>query len=115
MRLQFVGAAAREIAERRWHESQRLTWTGAEELVLELQVTDTGGLERWVLGFASDAKVLEPDSLADRIRELHRAAAESEPYGAVRLPRPESFSSAGKRPFSKPAAAANIARRRTRK
>jgi proteasome accessory factor B len=73
VRIRFDAFAARLVAEREWHPSQKIKELadGAIELTLTL-----GGLEeieRWVLSWGEHARVLEPLALAERIRAVARS------------------------------------------
>lgn len=71
----FTPQLAGEIRERRWHSSQRLVDTPDGGLHLHLDICAPDELVRWLLGFGPDAHVIEPVTLADRIRQVHAAAA----------------------------------------
>lgn len=71
----FASRVAGEIRERRWHSSQRLADAADGGVYLHLDVSAPEELERWLLGFGPDARVIEPTPLADRIRTLHLHAA----------------------------------------
>lgn len=82
--IRFTATVAGEIRERRWHPSQRVIDLPDGEVVLELEVGAPEELERFVLGFGPDAEVLEPPSLAARVRERHLAAVSDARMGALR-------------------------------
>jgi len=73
VRIRFTGAAARLVAERVWHSSQKLTHE-ARALVLQMTVGLSPDFRQWILGWGADAEVLEPAGLRD---ELAKAAAEA--------------------------------------
>lgn len=75
VRVLFTGRVAGEIRERRWHSSQRLVETPGTGVYLHLDISAPEELERWLLGFGPDARVIEPVSLAEQIRRLHLQAA----------------------------------------
>src|SRR5437764_2356259 len=73
IRVQFDPFAARLVAERKWHESQRVRERPDGSIVLEIEL---GGLEeiaRWILSWGKHARVVAPKELATRIR--HEAGA----------------------------------------
>ena len=94
----FTGRVAGEIRERRWHTSQRTIDSPGGGVSLHLDISAPEELERWLLGFGPDARVIEPLRLAERIRRLHAQAAgtgavleASEPRrerGRTRVPTP---------------------------
>lgn len=75
VRVRFDGEAAREVKERRWAQGH-ITGDADGPVVLELEVAGLVEVERWVLGFGDQARVLEPRELLERVRDRARAAAE---------------------------------------
>lgn len=73
--VQFSARVAEEIRERRRHASQRLVELEDGGVIWHVDVAEPEELTRWVLGYAADARVLEPVQLAERVRILHEAAA----------------------------------------
>ena len=73
IRLQFDAFAARLVAERVWHHSQRIRTLKDGSLILELRLGALEEIERWILGWGAHVRVLEPKQL----RALVRATAES--------------------------------------
>ncbi|MDB4957259.1 MAG: Helix-turn-helix, type 11 domain protein, partial [Myxococcales bacterium] len=71
----FTGRVAGEIRERRWHASQRTIDAADGGVYLHLDISAPEELERWLLGFGPDARVIEPVRLADQIQRLHAQAA----------------------------------------
>lgn len=71
----FTSRIAGEIRERRWHASQRLVDAADGGLYLHLDISAPEELERWLLGFGPDARVIEPVRLAEQIQRLHAQAA----------------------------------------
>jgi predicted DNA-binding transcriptional regulator YafY len=68
VRIRFRPSAAPFVAEREWHETQELSTARDGSVVLAMRVADTLELKRWVLSFGSEAEVLEPDALREKIR-----------------------------------------------
>jgi predicted DNA-binding transcriptional regulator YafY len=66
--IRFNPRAADYIREKKWHESQELRdlKDGGAELCLKL--SSLAEIERWVLSWGGDAKVLKPRELAESIR-----------------------------------------------
>ena len=80
VRLLAQGFAARLLTERRWHSSQRvkeLPGTDGEEVEVTMKVAITPELERWILSWGANARVLEPESLRETIRQTAMAMAEA--------------------------------------
>ena len=84
--VHFTGPAAALVAERVWHESQRVEWLASEHTLFEeldgehqtLQATfklaDLVEFKRWIKGFGADAEVMKPKTLRQELRdELHAA------------------------------------------
>src|SRR3954464_2644614 len=75
IRLQFDSFAARLVAERKWHESQRVRENKDGSIILELELGGLQEIERWVLSWGKHARVLAPKELATRILEEATAIA----------------------------------------
>jgi predicted DNA-binding transcriptional regulator YafY len=75
IRLQFDSFAARLVAERKWHESQRVRENKDGSIILELDLGGLEEIERWILSWGKHARVLAPKELATRIRDEARAIA----------------------------------------
>jgi predicted DNA-binding transcriptional regulator YafY len=70
--IRFSAAAADYIREKRWHPSQRIRELKDGGLELRMRLSSLGEVERWILGWGGNAKVLQPPQLVDSVR----AAAE---------------------------------------
>lgn len=66
VKIQFFDIAARLIAERQWHPTQKLTRKRDGSIILEMIVADLDEVAWWVLSWGSRAKVVSPT----RLREL---------------------------------------------
>ncbi len=73
VRVRFDAFAARLVAERQWHKSQKLRKHADGSAELSMQVGLAPDLESWILGWGGHAEVLEPEALRSKIIE----AAES--------------------------------------
>lgn len=73
--IRFSPEVAREVRERSWHASQRFDDQPDGGVVLELAIGAAEAIERDIMSFGPDATVLTPDTLAERIRMRHLAAA----------------------------------------
>lgn len=67
--IAFAGEAARHVLERQWHKSQKLERRSDGTVVLHLKVCVDFALQSWILSFGSQARVLTPTELAERILE----------------------------------------------
>lgn len=85
--VRFKGAAAALVAERVWHESQKLIWEEADEtlfatdadqpesLVATFRLANLVEFKRWIRGFGDQAEVLRPESVRrDMMADLLAAA-----------------------------------------
>jgi proteasome accessory factor B len=75
IRLQFDSFAARLVAERKWHESQRVRENNDGSIILELDLGGLEEIERWILSWGKHARVLAPKELTTRIRDEANAIA----------------------------------------
>ncbi len=73
VRIRFDAWAARLVAERMWHESQKLTPRDGGELELALELGGLEEIERWILSWGEHARVLAPKRLRERIRTVAEA------------------------------------------
>jgi predicted DNA-binding transcriptional regulator YafY len=66
--IRFSARAADYIREKKWHDSQQLRElkSGGVELVLKL--SSLVEIERWILSWGGDAKVIKPRELAEAVR-----------------------------------------------
>ena len=69
-----AGVAAAEVRSRKHHPDQRVATSKDGRVRLALPIGNRGTLVRWVLGFGSAARVVEPDDLAELVREELRQA-----------------------------------------
>jgi predicted DNA-binding transcriptional regulator YafY len=75
VKIRFSPLQAPYIRERTWHPSQRIDAAEDGSLVLTLKVADLGEVKRWLIGFGSEAEVLEPHELAEEIAREARQLA----------------------------------------
>ncbi len=74
VKVRFRGTAARLVRERVWHSSQKLT-DHKDGVVLEMRVGISPDLRQWILGWGSEAEVLQPSELRESIAcEAHGTA-----------------------------------------
>jgi len=67
IRIEFDPFAARLVAERKWHESQRVREIIGGSIILELELGGLQEIERWILSWGRHARVLLPKELAARV------------------------------------------------
>jgi proteasome accessory factor B len=75
IRIQFDPFSARLVAERKWHESQRVREKPDGSILLELELGGLEEIERWILSWGKHARVLAPKELATRVRDEANAIA----------------------------------------
>jgi predicted DNA-binding transcriptional regulator YafY len=97
VRVVFSPKVARYIRERLWHPSQRLRNLPDGRLEMALRVADTVEVRRWILGYGTDAEVMEPAVLREALRR------EAENLARMLVP--------GRRPLAAVASAAPAERR----
>jgi len=67
-------AWSRYIGEKIWHESQRIKTNRDGSLEITFRVAGLEEIKQWVMGMGTEARVLEPESLKERVKaELHGA------------------------------------------
>ena len=77
--IEFEQGAAQYVKERNWHKSQRITQLEGGRIRLILELGQTPELVSWVMSFGPAARVLKPETLADRIANQAMETARS--YG----------------------------------
>jgi predicted DNA-binding transcriptional regulator YafY len=70
--IRFNPRAADYVREKKWHESQQLRELKNGGVELSLKLSSLAEIERWVLSWGGDAKVLKPRELAESVREAAR-------------------------------------------
>jgi predicted DNA-binding transcriptional regulator YafY len=68
VRIQFEGWVAQIVRERVWHSSEKKTELPGGGVEVELLLSSLEEVERWVLGFGANARVLQPPALVERIQ-----------------------------------------------
>ena len=69
VRLEFSPKIARFISEVTWHPSQELEERNDGTLLASFEVMGLEEIKRWILGFGSQIKVLEPKKLREQIKK----------------------------------------------
>jgi proteasome accessory factor B len=77
--LRFNELAADYIREKKWHESQHLRELADGGVELRLKLSSLAEVERWVLGWAGNAQVLQPPELAESVARAARKILQSAP------------------------------------
>lgn len=71
----FSSKVADYIRERKWHPSQELTERDNGDVLLSLTVNHLLELKRWILSWGTEAKIIEPLSFAEDLRQTLQNAA----------------------------------------
>ncbi|NUQ61180.1 MAG: transcriptional regulator [Pirellulales bacterium] len=72
----FTPEAAKVVTETTWHHTQKVKWQKDGSIVLTFRVDGLEEITNWVLGWAGQAKVLEPGELRRMVCERLRRAIE---------------------------------------
>jgi proteasome accessory factor B len=67
--IRFNELVSDYIREKKWHDSQRLKELKDGGLELRMKLSSLAEVERWVLGWAGNAKVIHPPELAEKVRQ----------------------------------------------
>ncbi|HEV2454452.1 MAG TPA: WYL domain-containing protein [Verrucomicrobiae bacterium] len=70
--IRFNPRAADYIREKKWHESQQLRELKNGGVELRLRLSGLVEIERWILSWGGDAKVIKPRELAETVRKSAR-------------------------------------------
>jgi predicted DNA-binding transcriptional regulator YafY len=70
--VRFDASVSDFIREKRWHDSQRLKELRNGEVELHLRLSSLGEVERWVLSWGGNARVVRPKELRESIRAAAR-------------------------------------------
>ena len=81
--LHFNELVGDYIREKKWHESQALRELEDGGVELRLKLSSLAEIERWVLGWGGNVRVLQPAELADNVaaaaRKILQTAAAAAP------------------------------------
>ena len=65
--IEFDEDISQYVSERKWHQSQRLVNKDHGKVRVTFEVAETPELVAWILGFGPSAKVMSPDTLAEKV------------------------------------------------
>lgn len=71
--IRFNELVSDYIREKKWHDSQQLKELKDGGLELRMKLSSLAEVERWVLGWGGNAKIIEPPELAAKIRQAAEA------------------------------------------
>jgi predicted DNA-binding transcriptional regulator YafY len=75
--VEFDPIVARYVRGRVWHASQEITEMPGRWLRLEITTGSLGEMQRWLMGFGSHARVIEPETLRNEMIAEFKKAAKS--------------------------------------
>jgi predicted DNA-binding transcriptional regulator YafY len=84
IRIRFSPEQAPYVAERIWHESQKLEPKPDGSVILSLEVASLWEVKRWLLGWGSAAEVIEPETLEAQIRSDCQQILNHKPFRTSR-------------------------------
>lgn len=70
VRIEFDAYAGELVRERFWHTSQKITEKNDGAIELELHVSHTDEIRRWVLSWGERARIIEPPELVNEMRAI---------------------------------------------
>jgi len=68
--VHFRGRAARVVTSSRHHLKEQVETAGEDDAIYRVTVTGTEEIKRWILGFGTEAEVLQPLSLRGELRSI---------------------------------------------
>lgn len=71
--VRFVPRVADYVREKKWHPSQTLRELKGGAVELSMKLSSLSEVQRWVLSWGGDAKVIQPRELADSVRQAAAA------------------------------------------
>jgi len=69
VRVEFSGNAARLVQEKTWHPTQKVKELDGGKIEFSVKLGDLFEIERWILGWGGEARVISPAKLRNRIRK----------------------------------------------
>jgi len=70
--IHFNSRVADYIREKKWHELQQLRELKGGGVELRMRLSSLVEVERWILGWGGDAKVVKPRELTEAIKQAAR-------------------------------------------
>ena len=68
--LRFEPKVAGNVAEVRWHSTQRVEWNDDGSIQFRARVNGLGEITWWILGYGDQVEVISPPQLRRRLREV---------------------------------------------
>lgn len=76
VKIKLFGNLADSMREIKWHPTQKIEVLSDKSVILTAEVPYLDEVARWILAGAPNAKVLEPEELKGKVRELALKAIE---------------------------------------
>ncbi len=73
--LDFEPMVATNVAEVKWHPTQRVEPLADGRVRLRFTVNGISEIAWWICGYGDQVRIIEPKALRDRVREMHEKAA----------------------------------------
>ena len=70
VKLHFMSKIAGNIAEVKWHSTQKVTHNGDGSAIVEFRVDGLSEITWWILGYGDQVQVLAPKALRERVMEV---------------------------------------------
>ena len=70
VKLHFLPQVANNIAEVKWHRTQKVTFNGDGSAIVEFRVDGLNEITWWILGYGDQVQVLTPKALRKRVLEV---------------------------------------------
>jgi proteasome accessory factor B len=75
--IRFDPLVADYVREKKWHPSQQVKTLAGGALELKLRLSSLGEIQRWILSWGGNAKVLRPPELRESVRQSAQAILQS--------------------------------------
>lgn len=75
--IRFRGKSAKVVTSSQHHPKEQIESAGGDEIIYRVTVNGTEEIQRWILGFGSDAEVLEPAELRAALRKIGQQLAKT--------------------------------------
>jgi proteasome accessory factor B len=80
--LEFAPMVAVNVAEVRWHKTQKVRFQDDGSCRVNFQVDGLKEISWWICGYADQVRVIKPKALAERVSQMHLNAAGTTGPGA---------------------------------
>jgi len=70
VRLRFLPKVAHNVAEVKWHDTQKVRFNDDGSVIIEFRVDGLNEIKWWILGYGDQVEVIRPKSLRRKIAEV---------------------------------------------